>query len=697
MDALSALARAYGLETAYRDGHGRRRVASDAGVRAVLAALGVPAATDAECAASLRAAAEARWARLVEPVVVAWDGLLASVDVRARPGAAGRVRCHVETDAGAEHVSEHALAALHVVAEERVAGRARSLHRVPLRLRLPLGRHRLAIELGRAAGSATVLAAPRAAWRPAGSRRSWGLFAPLHALRGRGGLGCGDVGDLAALVALAAERGAAVVGTLPLLPLFLDRPFEPSPYSPVSRRFWNDHYADLEAAPELAASASARRLLESAGVRRELARLRAGPHVDHRRVHRLRARILDRLAAAVAAGPAARRDAFEAWRGAAPETETYARFRAVAEETGRPWREWPAPLRRGTLLGAGDPQRVQRHLYGQWLVGEQLGGVARAARGRGVALYLDLPLGAHRDGYDTWRSPELFARGATLGAPPDPVFADGQDWAIPPLHPARARASGHEHLAAVLDHHMRVAGVLRIDHVMGLHRQFWVPAGLGPAEGVYVHQRPDELYAILALASHRAACAVVGEDLGTVPPGVRAAMRRHGIGRMHVVQYELAAHTPVLPRAPARSVASVNTHDMPPFAGWWWGRDIEDAAARGLLARGDVAAARRQRARARRALVAALGAAGIPVRGVPTATDVLALLARGPAALVLGSLEDLVGATAPQNRPGTPGAGNWSRRLGRSLARLAGHPALGALEAAMTAAGRRRAPARSGL
>lgn len=699
MDALSALARAHALETAYRDGHGRRRVASDAGVRAVLAALGVPAATDAECVAQLRAAAEARWERLVEPVVVAWDGVLASVDVRGRPGGAGRrLCCRVETEAGEVHASDHALAALPVVGEERVAGRTRAMRRVHLGLRLPPGRHRVAIEVGRAAGVATVLAAPRMAWRPPGRQRTWGLFAPLYALRSRGDLGCGDAGDLAALLELAADRGAAVVGTLPLLPLFLDRPFEPSPYSPVSRRFWNDLYADLETAPELAASPAARRLLESGGVRREIARLRAGRDVDYRRVHRLRARILDHLAAVVGTEPSARRDAFEAWRRAAPEMETYARFRALAEETGRPWPAWPARLRRGTLRpGDGDPRRVRRHLYGQWLVGEQLAGVARAAGRRGVGLYLDLPLGAHRDGYDTWRAPDLFARGATLGAPPDPVFADGQDWAIPPLHPARARQAGHEHFAAVLEHHMRVARVLRIDHVMGLHRQFWVPAGLGPADGVYVHQRADELYAVLALASHRAECAVVGEDLGTVPAGVRVAMRRHGVGRMHVVQYELADPAPVLPRAPARAVASVNTHDMPPFAAWWEGRDVEDAAARGLIGTAGVAAARRQRARARRALVAALRAAGIRVRGEPTVTDVLVLLGRGRAALVLGSLEDLLEAVHPQNRPGTSGAGNWSRRLDRSLERLAGLPALGALEAAMAAAGRRRVPGRSGL
>lgn len=190
---------------------------------------------------------------------------------------------------------------------------------------------------------------------------------------------------------------------------------------------------------------------------------------------------------------------------------------------------------------------------------------------------IDLPLGVHAEGYDTRRERQAFAPEANVGAPPDPVFTKGQDWGFAPLHPRRIRQQGYRYVLEFLRFQMRHTGLLRIDHVMSLHRLYWIPKGHPPGEGAYVRYRPEELHAILCLESNRNKTVVVGENLGTVPPEVDAGMKRHHLRQMYVVQYEV----PPDPRRalrppPAQCVASFNTHDMPPFQAFWQGKDIED-------------------------------------------------------------------------------------------------------------------------
>jgi 4-alpha-glucanotransferase len=206
-----------------------------------------------------------------------------------------------------------------------------------------------------------------------------------------------------------------------------------------------------------------------------------------------------------------------------------------------------------------------------------------------VELYLDMPLGAHGDGYDVWRYRELFALGASGGAPPDPVFTQGQDWGFAPVHPQRSRERGHAYLRAYLRHHLRHAGMLRIDHVMGLHRLYWVPRGQPASQGAYVTYPAEEVYAMLSIESHRHQAVIVGEDLGTVPPEVSRSLKRHAVGGMFVAQYEFCLPPkPVLRPVPRNVVASLNTHDMPPFHAYWRGLDIEDRRALGLIKRSEL-------------------------------------------------------------------------------------------------------------
>src|SRR5690606_31991443 len=290
-----------------------------------------------------------------------------------------------------------------------------------------------------------------------------------------------------------------------------------------------------------------------------------------------------------------------------------------------------------------------------------------------ASLYMDLPLGCHPEGFDTWRWRDQFAD-ARAGAPPDLFFKGGQDWGFPPLHPGRARAAGHAYWVASLRHVMRMSAMLRLDHVMGLHRLYWIPRGLPTSQGVYVRYPEEELYAVLCLESHRNRTELVGEDLGTVPDEVRAAMDAHGLRRMYVIPFELDPERAKLPPPPAASVASLGTHDLPPFRGFLEGRDLGERPE--------------DERTARRAWTAALARAlGTPdARPESLLPAALRSISASAARLVLVALEDLWLETEPQNTPGTSGAENWSRRARHWMEELDALPEVEALLAAVAGA-----------
>jgi 4-alpha-glucanotransferase len=314
-------------------------------------------------------------------------------------------------------------------------------------------------------------------------------------------------------------------------------------------------------------------------------------------------------------------------------------------------------------LGA-DAARVTSHAAAQWAMQHQLEQLARGS----VSLYLDLPVGVNSDAYDVWRYRPLFLTDLSTGAPPDALFLGGQDWGLPPVAPAALRRDRYRYLIRCVRHHMRVSGMLRVDHVMGLFRLYCVPYGRPATDGVYIRYPHDELMAVLALESNRARCAVVGEDLGTVPDVVRPAMARHGLFRLHVGQWYLPVAPGDVPGVPpAESVASLNTHDTPTFAGWWRGADIDDRRELGLIDEAQDAKERIERDVARAALLAF---AQPRVRG-EVLTDVeramvaaTADLAAGPAEVVLVALDDLALDPVPHNVPGTvEQRPNWQRRV----------------------------------
>lgn len=491
-----------------------------------------------------------------------------------------------------------------------------------------------------------VISAPRRAFFP--GNRSWGIFVPIYSLHSKRTPRAGDLTDFENVMDWMHGLGGTVAGTLPLLGAFLGEPFEPSPYSPATRLFWSEFYIDVGRVPEF----SGRHSLRSA---------KPSKYVDYRGVMADKRRVLERLAKRFfLQGEPRRREQFARFLRENKGVQDYAEFRAVTDRQRKGWPAWPARLRDGTIRKTDYDEATRNyHLYAQWIIQEQLHALSKTAAARGQFLYLDFPLGVNPAGYDIWRNRELFVGGVAGGAPPDPVFTKGQNWGFPPMNPEAMRLNRYQYVIAFLRNHFRYAKLLRVDHVMGLHRLYWIPDGLTGDKGVYVEYPAEELWAILCLESHRYRAGIVGENLGTVPPVVNAAMKRHDIREMYVVQYEIMGNTkkPFLRTVPAKSVASLNTHDMPPFRAFLDGTDIDDRFDLGLLNEKAVRQERKERAVMRRKL-----------RSFRSAIQ---FLSDSMASVVLINAEDLWQERLPQNVPATnKERPNWRRRVRPSVEQI---------------------------
>lgn len=668
--ALQALAESVGVLTKYHDWKGRLHENEPEAIVQVLQTLGIEisGARDAGVAAArLRRSA---WQELVPPCAVAWDGGAATLYLRLPASETGAFAIEIRSESGDTRRVEGRLGDVHPRETATVDGQTFALRGVQVHVG-GHGYYRATVHAAGRTGACLIIAAPLSAYQPPRSDKLWGVFTPLYALHREAGTGIGDLADLQRLSRWVGELGGSFVGTLPLLATFLDEPCEYSPYGPVSRMFWNELYLDLDTAPGLARSPGARAALASADFTTEASALRSMPLVEYRRQMALRRAVLDRLSEAAWQSDGLRQE-LETFLARKQRAGDYARFRAVTEAQRKVWRDWPAQQRDGQV-GPGDyDERARRyHVYVQYAMEEQL---ARLSRD-GVTLYLDLPVGVHRYGYDTWRDREVFALSASAGAPPDELFSEGQDWGAAPLHPWSLRRTGYRYFIDAVRAHFEHAGMLRIDHAMGLHRMYWVPEGFSARDGVYVHYNAGEMYAILSLESHRHGCAVTGEDLGTVPDYVRPSMKRHGLSRLYVGQFSLygSEHEPIVP-PPVEVVASINTHDTPTWAGFWEGRDIDDRVTMGLIDEHEAAAERESRQETIARTVAYLRRRGLLAQGEER--DPAAVmraftrhLAGSEAELVIVTLEDLWLEPLPQNVPGTgpDERPNWRRKMGPIL------------------------------
>jgi 4-alpha-glucanotransferase len=673
---LRELARLYGVQTDYLDISQQRRYATPEALLSALRALGAEISGIADAPEALRERRRFLGERRVEPVVVAWEHASASVRLNLPASlAAGPIRVELRLEDGTFRPMALELADLLTSSQQALDGDTYVVKQLPLPHDLPWGHHQLTLEFPDMTTETMVIAAPRKAFLPPRRKgeRTWGVFAPLYALHREQSWGAGDFSDLQVLIDWVADQGGRLVATLPMLASYFDAAATHSPYAPASRLFWNEFYLDLRKIPELAACSEARRLLESHGTQQTISELRRAPLVDYDRQMKLKRRVLESLTDWFFTHDSPRRKVFDKFLKEHPHAEAYAFFQAAGERYGRQWRDWPTAVREQQPEAEVDERARRYHLYAQWQTDEQLCGLTEQARARGMAWYVDFPLGVDGDGYDVWREREAFAQGAAGGCPPDVVFTKGQNWGFPPLHPERLRLQKYRYLIASLRHHFQYANALRIDHVMGLHRLFWIPQGEEARNGVYVQYPAEELYALLSVESHRRQVWLVGENLGTVPKYVDRSLSRHGVQGMYVTQYEFKLHPeqPLRP-VPHSVIASANTHDMPPFAAFWRGLDIEDRRDLGLLSEEAASAEQQTRAQLRQTVITFLRKLKFLAPDDDSLAAVLRanedFLAASRAQVMLLNLEDLWLETEPQNTPNTvTERPNWRRKTRYSL------------------------------
>ncbi|TCP60382.1 4-alpha-glucanotransferase [Rhodovulum bhavnagarense] len=623
MSALGALARAAGVLPVYRDLAGVAHPTGPETARALLSAMGLAAETEAEAAGTLAAWQAETSGRALPAWAVAEPGNAPDL----RPVRGGE--WHLQLEDGTQH-----------------EGRAGDRLALPP---LPLGLHRLIFD----GQETTLLAAPAALPLPP---RGWGVMLPLYGLRDEARGGLGDYADLHLALAGIASQGAGFVGINPIHAGFPGDPTAISPYSPSSRRRFN--VAHIACPQETAlpgrvlvdhAPAIAARM---ACLRSEFAHLSPDDHAA--------------LAVFRRAGGA--------------ELERFAIHQALSRHFGEYWTGWPVEFHAvdGPAVGRFAVEHADEIAFHAWLqyrAETQLGAIRDVARTQGMAqgLYLDLAVGTHPAGAETWADPDLFARGVSLGAPPDPFAPQGQSWTLAPMIPHRLAARGFAPLAEILRAQLKFAGALRIDHILGFDRAFWVPKG---APGAYVAMPRAAMLAVARIEAARAGAVLVGEDLGVVPDGLQADLAGAGVLGCRLAMFD---HSPGA--WPEAVMASFGTHDLPPYSGWREGIDIDWHERLGHLTSDAARAARAQRLDDARDLAARTGGADVDA--------LYRLLAASPARLVAVQIEDILGREAQANLPGTIDSHpNWRRRIGPAPGALGQCDALARTARAMQDNGR---------
>ena len=661
---LVELAGSYGVATEFWDWQGRHVPVPAATVVAVLGALGVDASTTEATEAALAAQRLDRWRRMLPPTIVTRTGWTPWFWVHCRHG--DEVEAWVECEDGSQR--RDVWQQDHWVDPQRVDGELVGEATFALPGDLPLGYHRLRARAGDREASATLVVTPAYLGLPSAlaDRRTWGLALQLYSVRSGRSWGVGDLVDLADVATWSGqELGGGFVLVNPLHAASPAMPMEPSPYLPTSRRFANPVYIRVESVPEYG-YLDAR---DRAAVERVRGRLRTqlaadgGDWVDRDPAWAAKRRALA-LVHRVPRSPG-REIAYRAYRAREGDgLADFATWCALVETHGPDWQAWPAELHdpAGAAVRefrSSHAVEVDFHCWLQWVLDEQLESALAAARAAGMPLGIvhDLAVGVHPEGADSWGLQEVLARGIHVGAPPDAFNQQGQDWSQPPWRPDRLAQTGYAAYRDLLRTVLRHAGGLRVDHVVGLFRLWWVPDGAPPTAGTYVRYDHEALIGILVLEALRAGALVVGEDLGTVEPWARDYLRERGVLGTSVLWFERDGHGAPLPPQRWRELclATVTTHDLPPTAGYLAGEHVRLRDKLGLLTRSvdeELAVDAADRA----SWLAVLVERGLLREGAGEQETVEALhrlLTWTPARLLGVALTDAVGDRRTQNQPGT--------------------------------------------
>lgn len=695
---LGPLCSEFGIDTEYWDIWGRHHRTDDTALLAILHSFGLETATPEALEASAQEFHRRHQTRPLDPVaVLSRADPHPRVPLRAPEGAKLKIELRFEDG----QMEQREL----VVQPDQQS--------LELPAPLPLGYHDLKLTLALPGGNEIestqrIIVTPAKAWLPErlqNGGRAAGLAVSLYGVRSNRNWGVGDFTDLAALCRWTANTlGAAFVALNPLHALHNRQPYNTSPYLPLSVFQRNFLYLDVEAVEDLRSSPAATRLLRSQRFQEELAALRSAEYVEYERVARLKRSILRIIFRGFLKqhwrSETARAREFQSWAAAQGDLlDRFAIYCALDEVLHLRdrnlwiWPDWPDEYRDPESpavheFARAHWRRVLFHKYVQWQIDLQLQAVQSLTRelGMPIGLYHDLALATDRCGADLWAYRPFFISGCRVGSPPDDFSPDGQDWAFPPPNSRTHLENGYRLFVETIRRNASHGGALRIDHVMRFFRLFWIPEGMSASQGTYVNERWQDLIRILALESVRGRFLVVGEDLGTVPPGLREAMEQYGMLRYKLFYFEKGEDGLPVPSAayPSGVLVSSTTHDLPTLAGFWAGRDIEARRAAGVLH--DESLYHRQkedRRNEKRKMLDALirdgflhsdfprEAAGWPELTGELHNAIIGYLMSTPAALMLLNQEDLTKEEGQQNLPGTTWQyPNWRRKMRYSIEEL---------------------------
>lgn len=671
--ALGELADRFGISTQFYDWKGRHTQVGEQTVIAILAEFGVDASTPERARAAARRVRDDHWRRIVQPCVVLRAGQEGRVDVHVPAGAPVSLR--IVGEDGNDHLPWQVD---NWNPDRPIDGRMIGEATFGIPGNLPLGYHELIVTIGThdADGSAadggihttatsTIIVTPNRVGLPRrmGASRVWGYAAQLYSVRSHHSWGLGDLTDLADLCTWSASQGAGYLLTNPLHAAEVAGRMEPSPYLPSSRLFVNPIYIR----PELIAEyhdldqydASIIESLRTTTLDDDPQAL-----LDRDRTWQAKSQALELIHRVDMS--ASRRMAFTAFRVArGRRLEDFATWCLLSELHGSDWHDWPAELHdpHGAAVARvrrEHADRIDFHMWLQWIADQQLSTAQSSGTDAGmpVGLICDLAVGVNGSGADAWMLNGLFAREMNVGAPPDPFNQAGQDWGQPPMRPDVLEQMAYAPLREMVSNALRHAGGVRIDHIMGLFRLWWVPKGLGPRHGAYVRYNHEAMVGVVALEAYRAGALVIGEDLGTVEPWVRDHLASRGILGTSIMWFETGPDG--RPRQPQQwrehAMSSVTSHDLPPTSSYLRGDHVELRDRLGLLTE-SVDEERENARRERETWLASLRQQGVLEADEDDPEQVTlamhTLLTRTPSKVINATLTDAVGDPRTQNLPGT--------------------------------------------
>ncbi|CAN5466484.1 4-alpha-glucanotransferase [soil metagenome] len=662
---LVELATRFGVATSYTDWTGHAVDVPESTLVAVLGALGIEAESAEQRSAALADHDRTYWSKAMPSTIVGRAGTDTAFWVHVDHGEDAHVRVRLEDGTVRTDLRQLDNFTPPFELNGRMIGEAT----FALPADLPLGYHRVHLRTGNTETSTALIVTPQWLGLPArmGNRRAWGMATQLYSVRSKRSWGVGDLTDLEDLAVWSgAEHGAGYVLVNPLHAASPTKPMEPSPYLPTSRRFVNPLYLRVEAIPEyadLVKRSDVRKIGD--GIRKHAGKIDAIDRDAAWSAKRKALKLIHKVTRS--AGRELAYTAYRAREGAA--LDDFATWCALAEKHGGDWHQWPEELQHPgypavAKFAEKNSADVDFHRWLQWQLDEQLASAQSAGVRAGMSLGImhDLAVGVHPNGADAWALQDVLALGVTAGAPPDDYNQLGQDWSQPPWRPDRLEEHEYLPFRALIQAVLRHAGGVRIDHIIGLFRLWWIPQGALPTEGTYVRYDHEAMIGIVALEAHRADAVVVGEDLGTVEPWVRDYLRARGILGTSILWFELDRDGSGGPLAAERwreyCLSSVTTHDLPPTAGYLAGDHVRLRDSLGLLTRPvaeELASDEKENAEwiAELQRVGLLPADGSELSVEQTILALYQYLGRTPSRLLAVALTDAVGDRRTQNQPGT--------------------------------------------